>query len=69
MEITWYGLGCLRIIERGYPAIVTDPFDEEETSYPLPHLRADVVTSSVPRKIPERCTGRYPRDPRSCQPG
>lgn len=52
MEITWYGLGCLRIIERGYPAIVTDPFDEEETSYPLPHLRADVVTVSIPQEDP-----------------
>lgn len=46
MELTWYGLGCFRLSERGYPAVVTDPFDEEETGLVLPRARAEIVTSS-----------------------
>ncbi len=48
MEITWYGLGCFRITERGYPAVITDPFDEDETGYALPHARAEIVSLSTP---------------------
>jgi hypothetical protein len=47
MELTWYGLGCFRIIERGYPAVVMDPFNEEETGLILPRSRAEIVTSSL----------------------
>ncbi len=47
MEITWYGLGCFRITERGYPAVITDPFDEDETGYTLPHARAEIVSLST----------------------
>lgn len=46
MELTWYGLGCFRIVERGLPALVTDPFSEEDSGLVLPRSRADVVTSS-----------------------
>ncbi len=46
MELTWYGLGCFRIMERGYPAVVTDPFLEDETGLSLPRAKADIVTSS-----------------------
>ena len=46
MELTWYGLGCFRIVERGYPAVVMDPFNEEETGLVLPRTRAEIVTSS-----------------------
>jgi len=46
MELTWYGLGCFRIVERGYPAVVLDPFNEEETGLVLPRSRAEIVTSS-----------------------
>ena len=46
MELTWYGLGCFRIVERGYPAVVMDPFDEGEAGLVLPHNRVDIVTSS-----------------------
>ncbi len=53
MELTWYGLGCFRIVERGYPALVTDPFVEEETGLTLPKARADVVTSSILMDEPE----------------
>jgi len=52
MEITWYGLGCFRIVERGYPAIITDPFKEEETNYELPRARVDIVTLSTPQEDP-----------------
>ncbi|HQE93641.1 MAG TPA: MBL fold metallo-hydrolase [Anaerolineae bacterium] len=47
MELTWYGLGCFRITERGYPAVVMDPFNEEETGLVLPRSRAEIVTSSL----------------------
>ncbi len=47
MELTWYGLGCFRIVERGYPAVVMDPFNEEESGLVLPRTRADIVTSSA----------------------
>lgn len=45
MEITWYGLSCFRITERGMASIVTDPYG---TGLGLPKrkLRADVVTIS-----------------------
>lgn len=46
MELTWYGLGCFRIVERGYPAVVMDPFKDEETGLSLPRSRAEIVTSS-----------------------
>jgi len=47
MELIWYGLGCFRVVERGYPALVTDPFNEEETGLVLPRVRAEIVTSSM----------------------
>jgi L-ascorbate metabolism protein UlaG (beta-lactamase superfamily) len=45
MEITWYGLSCFRITERGMASVVTDPYGE---GFRLPKrkLRADVVTVS-----------------------
>lgn len=46
MELTWYGLGCFRIVERGFPAVVMDPFDEDKTGLTLPRSRVDIVTSS-----------------------
>ncbi len=48
MEITWYGLGCFRMNERGYPAIVTDPFYDQDVGYELPHLTTEVITLSSP---------------------
>lgn len=53
MELTWYGLGCFRIVERGYPAVLADPFDEAETGVTLPKARVDIVTSSVLLDRPE----------------
>lgn len=45
MEITWYGLSCFRMKERGLATVVTDPYDP---SFGLPtlSLTADVVTVS-----------------------
>jgi L-ascorbate metabolism protein UlaG (beta-lactamase superfamily) len=54
MELTWYGLGCFRIVERGFPAVVTDPFNEEECGLVLPRTRAEVVTSSAFMDEPEK---------------
>lgn len=45
MEITWYGLSCFRLRERGVTA-VCDPFDKKATGIALPRLRADIVTIS-----------------------
>ncbi|MGD2058002.1 MAG: MBL fold metallo-hydrolase [Anaerolineales bacterium] len=45
MDITWYGLSCFRIIERGMISVVTDPYDPE-VGLPDLKLRADVITVS-----------------------
>ncbi len=45
MDITWYGHSCFRLSERGRAVIVTDPYDES-LGYPLPKLKADLVTVS-----------------------
>lgn len=45
MEITWYGLTCFRMIERGLAAILTDPYPPE-VGVELPRTRADVITVS-----------------------
>ncbi len=51
MEITWYGLSCFRMVERGAATIVTDPYDSRQASgrqdgeEPL-KLAADIVTVS-----------------------
>ncbi len=46
MEITWYGLSCFRLSERGMASVVTDPFDYEKVGYSPLKLKADVVTVS-----------------------
>ncbi len=46
MEIEWYGLGCVRLTDRGLPAVVTDPFDESEVGLRLPRASADIVACS-----------------------
>lgn len=45
MEITWHGLSCFRLTERGQASVVTDPYDDKVGLPPL-KLRADVVTIS-----------------------
>ncbi|MEA1977117.1 MAG: MBL fold metallo-hydrolase [Chloroflexota bacterium] len=45
MEITWYGLSCFRITERGKISIVTDPYDPA-IGLPKRSLKADVLTIS-----------------------
>lgn len=46
MEITWYGLSCFRLAERGYASVITDPYDHRETSLNPAQLSADIVTVS-----------------------
>ena len=46
MEITWYGLSCFRMNERGMAAVVTDPYDPEVVGLDPGKFRADVVTVS-----------------------
>lgn len=45
MEITWYGLSCFRLIERGMASVVIDPFDESAGNGTL-RLKADIVCVS-----------------------
>lgn len=44
MEITWYGHSCFRL-RSSEATLVTDPFDNS-VGYPLPRVRADIVTVS-----------------------
>lgn len=46
MELTWYGLGCFRLAERGYPSVVMDPLDPDETGLGPERLQAELVTTS-----------------------
>jgi len=46
MEITWYGLSCFRLTERGLATIVTDPYDHRVAGYEALKLKADIVTIS-----------------------
>lgn len=45
MEITWYGLSCFRLTDRGQTTIVTDPYNGK-LGLPALKLRGDVVTIS-----------------------
>ncbi len=46
MEITWFGLSCFRLTERGMATIVTDPYDHNTTGLEPLKLRGDIVTIS-----------------------
>jgi len=46
MEITWYGLSCFRLTERGLATVVTDPYDHSVTGYEPLKLKGDIVTIS-----------------------
>ncbi len=48
MDITWYGLSCFRIRERGI-TVVCDPFEKKTVGLALPRIRADIVTVSHAR--------------------
>jgi L-ascorbate metabolism protein UlaG (beta-lactamase superfamily) len=46
MEITWYGLSCFRLTERGLSTVVTDPYDPKAVGFGSARLRGDIVTIS-----------------------
>jgi L-ascorbate metabolism protein UlaG (beta-lactamase superfamily) len=46
MEITWYGLSCFRLTERGLATVVTDPYDPKAVGLAATRLRGDIVTIS-----------------------
>jgi L-ascorbate metabolism protein UlaG (beta-lactamase superfamily) len=60
MEITWYGLSCFRLTERGSSSVITDPYPDT-FGYVLPRSRADIVTVSLDE--PARNEVRGPRGP------
>lgn len=45
MDITWYGLSCFRLADRGKASIITDPYNGDLGLAPL-KVRGDVVTIS-----------------------
>ena len=46
MEITWHGLSCFRMIDRGMASVVTDPYDAS-LGLPAVKLKGDIVTVSL----------------------
>jgi L-ascorbate metabolism protein UlaG (beta-lactamase superfamily) len=46
MEITWYGLSCFRLTERGLASVVTDPYDHSAVGFSPLKLRGNIVTIS-----------------------
>lgn len=46
MEITWYGLSCFRLTERGLATVVTDPYDHNVVGFSPLKIRGDIVTIS-----------------------
>ncbi len=46
MEITWYGLSCFRLYERGLITVITDPYDARVTGYEPLKVKGEVVTIS-----------------------
>ena len=47
MELVWYGAGCFRMTERGFPSVLSDPFADEHSDIFLPEGISEIVTSSV----------------------
>ncbi|MBN1247174.1 MAG: MBL fold metallo-hydrolase [Anaerolineae bacterium] len=56
MDIIWYGLGCFSLTERGYPSLVTDPYDADRVGRARHLLTADIVTSSRLLEEPWKAT-------------
>ena len=48
MEITWYGLSCFRLREKG-TTVICDPYDKKVAGLTLPRIKADIVTISHDR--------------------
>lgn len=46
MEITWFGLSCFRLTERGLATVVTDPYDHNIAGFSALKLKGDIVTVS-----------------------
>ncbi|MFZ5808607.1 MAG: MBL fold metallo-hydrolase [Chloroflexota bacterium] len=46
MEITWFGLSCFRLTERGMATVVTDPYDHTVVGFEPLKLKAEIVTIS-----------------------
>jgi len=46
MEISWYGLSCFRLTERGMATVVTDPYDHNSVGFAPLKLRGEIVTVS-----------------------
>jgi L-ascorbate metabolism protein UlaG (beta-lactamase superfamily) len=45
MELTWYGMSCFRMTERGLSTVVTDPYGDQ-AGLPNLRLKGDLVTVS-----------------------
>ncbi len=60
MEISWYGLSCFRLTERGSASVVTDPYPDDY-GYIFPRPRADIIAVSCDG--PTRNAVQAPRGP------
>lgn len=60
MELSWFGLSCFRLTERGSASVVTDPFPAEY-GHELALPRSDIVTIS--RLDPFRTESRVVKGP------
>lgn len=60
MEISWYGLSCFRLTERGVASVITDPYPDDY-GYVFPRPRADIIT--VSSDDPARNAVKAPRGP------
>lgn len=47
MEITWYGLSCFKLSDRGVATVITDPYDQPQSGLGPLRLAADIVTISA----------------------
>lgn len=61
MELIWYGFGCFRMIERGYPTVITDPYEPQKGAIRLPNTTSEIVVSSRILEKPE--TAEWPGVP------
>jgi L-ascorbate metabolism protein UlaG (beta-lactamase superfamily) len=48
VEITWYGLSCFRLREKGM-TVICDPYDKKAVGLSMPKIKADIVTISHDR--------------------
>lgn len=62
MELSWYGLGCIRLMDRGSPSVVIDPYHNQYEDLKAPKLQGNIVVSMSPIDEPENARWRGIRE-------